>query len=253
LHTEATFRAAAGAAPSQEAELVPTRIDLAHSLDAANWIEAIVRAPILPTVLPIGVEHLCQFARCLHEEGYPALEILARPLEAAIHVFEQISTRPERQLLRWGLGTLRSERDAAAAVAVKPDFLVSPAFSRRVLQVAVQANIPYIPAVQTFQDVQNVLDAFDEHGLEVKLLKLCPVFGLTRQYVEAMCGCFPGIMFCPTGEVLLDNYIAWKSIPGIVAPMGSEFVPRAMLESNDIATIRSRLKQIRQLADIAAS
>lgn len=253
LPTEAPFRAATGSAPNREAELVPTRIDLAHGQVASDWIESIIRAPILPTVMPIGVEQICQFARCLHEEGYPAIEILARPIEAALAVLEQVSLRPERQLLRWGIGTLRFERDAAAAATVTPDFLVSPAFSRGVLQVAVRARIPYLPAVQTFQDVQNVLEAFDEHGLEVKLLKLCPVFGLSRQYVEALCGCFPGILFCPTGEVLVENYIAWKSIPGIVAPMGSEFVPRALLESNDIAAIRSRLQQIRHLAEAAAS
>ena len=99
---------------------------------------------------------------------------------------------------------------------MKPDFLVSPAFSQRVLDAALEAKIPYIPAVHTFQDVQDVIDAFDDRGVEVRLLKLCPVYGLTRDYVRSLCGCFPGIVFCPTGEITLENYYDWKSTPGIV-------------------------------------
>ncbi len=219
---------------------------------AEALVTAVIEAPILPTVYPTEVETLCRYADVLHDEGYPALEILARPLDQALTVMREIARRPQRNKIRWGIGTMRTAADASAALELQPDFLVSPAFSRRVLQVTAQSGMPYIPAVHTFQDVQNVLDAFDELGLTVRLLKLCPVFGLTRQYVTSLCGCFPGIVFCPTGEVELDNYLHWKKIPGIVAPMGSGFVPRLWLENGDWPAVRARLRQIRSLAETAA-
>ena len=214
---------------------------------------AVKAAPIVPTVHPIDVDTLCQFADVLHEEGYPAIELLARPLPQALVLLEEIAKRPQRTKIRWGLGTIRTAAEARQAVAHSPDFLVSPAFSERVTQVAVEHGIPYIPGVHSLQDVQNVFEAFDEHGCKVSILKLCPVLGVTQQYVTMLLGCFPGIVFCPTGEVELENYLHWKKMPGIVAPMGSNFVPRQLLESRDFVAVRSRLRWIRALADLAVS
>ncbi len=196
----------------------------------------------------MDIDTLCKYADLLHEEGYTALEILSRPLGQALTVMGEINKRPQRSKILWGLGTMRSSSDAFSAVELRPDFLVSPAFSPRILQIALQAGIPYIPGVHTFQDVQSVLDAFCDYGLTVRLLKLCPVFGLTQQYVEALCSCFPGISFCPTGEVEIENYLHWKQMPGIVAPMGSKFVPRELLEAHDWSAVRLRLRQLRALA-----
>jgi len=211
-------------------------------------VDQIVRAPIVPTVMPLSADMLGGYARALFDEGYPCLELLSRPLHQALEIFREIRSRPERKLVHWGIGTILTERAARQAVELSPDFLVSPAFSRRVLKVAAQAGIPYVPGVRTFQDVQDVLDAFEDHGLELRLLKLCPIYGLTREYVEALCGCYPGIVFCPTGEVTLENYPDWKQVPGIVAPMGSRFIPLATLERGDFAEVRSRLRAYRRLA-----
>lgn len=217
-----------------------------------DLFDSIVRAPILPTVPPLPAHILCGYADVLREEGYPALEVLARPLQDAVATVREVIGRPQRQKIRWGVGTMRTCREAREMIELKPDFLVSPAFSQRVLDAALEAKIPYIPAVHTFQDVQNVLDAFEDRGVEVRLLKLCPVYGLTREYVQSLCGCFPGIVFCPTGEMTLENYSDWKNMPGIVAPMGSRLVPTPLLEAADWPAVRQRLRLLRRLADEAA-
>jgi 2-dehydro-3-deoxyphosphogluconate aldolase/(4S)-4-hydroxy-2-oxoglutarate aldolase len=159
-----------------------------------------------------------------------------------------VFAQPARKLVYWGIGTLKSRTDALDAAELRPDFFVSPAFSRRVLEVAVDRGIPYIPAVYTFQDVQDVLDVFDEFGLSVQLLKLCPIYGLTAEYVRSMAACFPGIFFCPTGEITLENYSQWKRLPAIAAPMGSRLIPRVLLERNDFVAVRHRLRELRELA-----
>ena len=215
----------------------------------SEFHESLCRAPLVPTVFPRDVEALCHFARVLSEESYPAMEILARPLDASLEVFREICRRPERRLIRWGIGTIKTATSARAVLELRPDFLVSPAFSSRVLKECASAGIPYIPGVQTFQDVQDVLDAFDDLGLEVHVLKLCPIYGLSADYVQSLSNCFPDIAFCPTGEITLDNYSHWKQMPSIVAPMGSRLVPPAMLDSHDFAAIRQRLRQLRQLTD----
>ena len=229
--------------PSAPQSVLPTGSAISPAL-----FDAIIGAPALPTVYPIGADALRGFAEALAMEQYPALEVLARPLDEMLPMLRDVFAGPERQKVYWGIGTLKSRTDALAAAKLTPDFFVSPAFSRRVLEVAIEAEIPYIPAVHTFQDVQNVIDAFDEFGLTVQLLKLCPVYGLSADYVRSLSGCFPGISFCPTGEVTLSNYVHWKRMPAIVAPMGSRLIPQELLESSNFSGVRERLRLLRELA-----
>jgi 2-dehydro-3-deoxyphosphogluconate aldolase / (4S)-4-hydroxy-2-oxoglutarate aldolase len=219
-----------------------------------DLLDRLADAPIVPTVMPISVDILAGYIRVLHEEDYPAVEVLCRPLEGAIELLRQINEMPERKLIAIGAGTITSETAARVAVELKPDFIVSPAFSRKVLAVTVAAGIPYIPAVEGFQDVQDVIDATQEHGLTPKLLKLCPVMNTSREYLRGLCGCFPGIRYCPTGDVRLESmetYLDWKSRPGVAAPMGSKFVPPSLLENKDFDAVRRQLRKIRELAEQA--
>jgi 2-dehydro-3-deoxyphosphogluconate aldolase/(4S)-4-hydroxy-2-oxoglutarate aldolase len=220
-----------------------------------NIVDKLACAPVVPTVLPISVDILARYIQVLHEEDYPALEVLCRPAEDAVDLVKEINSRPERGLIALGMGTVTSERTARLASELRPDFLVSPAFSRSVLSVAVEAGIPYIPAVEGFQDVQDVLDAFGEHGLAVELLKLCPVINIGQDYIRMLCNCFPGIRFCPTGDPKLESlqtFVEWKRRPGIAAPMSAAFVPRKMLIDGDFDAVRQRLRHLRSLSNQAA-
>ncbi len=214
-----------------------------------DLLHAIINAPIVPTVFPINSQLLERYATVLAQESFPAIEVLARPLDEAMAILEPVLNNPARHSLKWGVGTIKTRAAAQQLVKLKPDFLVSPAFSRHVLDVAAEAGIPYIPGVHTFQDVQNVLDAFDDLGLKASVLKLCPVYGLDENYIAALCGCFPGIHFCPTGEITMDNYLHWKKMPGIIAPMGSLFVPSDIIESQEPDAIQKRLKLLRRMSE----
>ncbi len=213
--------------------------------DLANLV---ISAPALPTLFPCAEDVLRQCARLVVSEGFPALEMLARPMDRLLPVLRNVFKSPERTVVRWGIGTITSREAALEALQLSPDFLVSPAFSHRVLEVAVEAGVPYLPGVQSFQDVQDVIDAFDTFGLKPRVLKLCPVFNITPQYVEGIRGCFPGISFCPTGEINLENFVYWKRLPGIVAPMGADLLPTEIIARGDIEAMRERLQLLRALS-----
>ena len=210
-------------------------------------LEQIADAPFCPTIVPTSCDVVCAFIEALSAEGYPALEVLSRPLDAALELLAELNRRPQRRALLVGLGTIVTEEAARAAVKLSPDFLVSPAFSRSVLRVAAAEKIPYMPAVLTLQDVQNVLDGFAEHGLSASVLKLCPCYGLDEIYVQMLAGCYPGITYCPTGMIDEGNLAHWKRMPHIGAPMGSRLVPPAMMETRDVSLMRKQLRRLREL------
>ena len=70
-------------------------------------VELIQNAPILPTVYPTSAETLCRYADVLYEEGYPALELLARPSEQALAAHCLVSTRC---ILTWEPTAVRTAR-----------------------------------------------------------------------------------------------------------------------------------------------
>jgi len=223
-----------------------TTSSLEHTVNN-SVLPAIANAPVMLNVLPQSAETICSFMQVLHEEGYPAIEVLARPLDKAAAMIEQINDSPQRKLIHLGIGTIKTPQDARTAVALKPDFVVSPVFSRSVLEITVEADIPYMPAVYTLQDIQNVMDAFSKVGREMTVLKLCPVNMLSFEVVEIMGAIYPGVTFCPTGNITLETLPHWKKIPCIGPAMQSSFVPPEWLEKGDWPKARTRLQEIKKI------
>jgi 2-dehydro-3-deoxyphosphogluconate aldolase/(4S)-4-hydroxy-2-oxoglutarate aldolase len=190
------------------------------------------------------VETICRLIDVMREEGFGLLEIMARPPEDAECLLRELNERPHRQQVRLSIGTLLRSSDARRFAALHPDALVSPGFSRGVLDVAVETDLLYVPGVCTVQDVQDVLEAFEAVGREVRILKLCPVDILTWDYVQMLSAMYPGILFCPTGTITLDNLPMWKALP-CIGPAMQAFVTPEMLENGDWGAVRGRLQAIR--------
>jgi len=211
-------------------------------------LKDLAEAPVTLNVFPQrSAEAICGFLEVMEAEGCRILEILCRPLAEAADLLRQLNDMPQRTLAHVGLGTVKTRRDAEAIVDLRPDFIVSPAFSARVLAVAAEAGIPYIPGIITLQDVQDVLEAFEDHGLELKVLKVCPINILNYEYFEVLHGIYPGIVFCPTGTVTMATLPKWKSISYVGPAMENWFVPAEMLDAKDWPAARGRLAEIREI------
>ena len=207
------------------------------------------RAPAQLNIMPdYPVDTVCGYIDVINEEGYPILEILGRPMDKALAILEELNARPQRSKVYMAIGTIITRSDAERVAALRPDLMVSPAFSRKVLEVAVQADIPYVPGISSLQDVQDVLDAFEDVGREVTVLKVCPVDLLGRDLVGVIGGIYPGIALCPTGTINMEDIPEWKAMPWMGAPMERWFVPDEMIHACDWDVIRSRLQEIKRLA-----
>jgi 2-dehydro-3-deoxyphosphogluconate aldolase/(4S)-4-hydroxy-2-oxoglutarate aldolase len=175
---------------------------------------------------------------------YFILEILGRPMDKACDLLRAFNDRPERSNICMAVGTLRTRAHAEAVVALKPDFVVSAIFSRPVLDVAAEAGIPYVPAVSTLQGIHDVMEAFEELGLDLRVLKICPLDWVTVEVVDIMSAIFPGIAFCPTGTVQIADIADLKAKPWMGAAMERWFVPDELIFAHDWEAIRTILRTI---------
>ncbi|MFA5865884.1 MAG: bifunctional 4-hydroxy-2-oxoglutarate aldolase/2-dehydro-3-deoxy-phosphogluconate aldolase [Phycisphaerae bacterium] len=213
----------------------------------------IAESPILVAVHPQYarcMEKFCRFLEILSQEGYLAMELMARPLDSAVEVMKELRDLPQRKLVSIGLATIRTIGDAQQAIAAGSDFLVSPAFSERVLEASIEAGIPYLPAVSTMQDVQDVWEAFDRIGRKVSVLKLCPVEFMTPPYITSLGKCYPGITFCPTGTVPLQEIPRWAAMEFIGPPIESTYTPGEWIAEGRYEQIKERLRMLRHLSEV---
>lgn len=210
-----------------------------------TYLSAAVSVNIFPQH---GVDRVCQLVDIMVEEGFFLLEILARPAEDAETLLREFNERPQRGKVRLAVGTLKRAAETRRFAELRPDVLVSPAFSRNVLDAAVKYNLPYLPGVCTLQDIQDVIDALEAAGRDVKILKLCPVEIMTWNYVRMLASIYTGITFCPTGTIMLEDLPMWRSLPCIGPAMECHFVPPEMIDSGDAEKIRQRLRDIRRYA-----
>ncbi len=212
-------------------------------------LEALAGAPAQLNIMPhYTVDTVCGYIDLIHEESFPVLEILGRPMDDALELLAALNERPQRAKVFMAVGTVRTRDDAKRVVALKPDLVVSAAFSRRVLDVTVEAGIPYVPAISTLQDIQNVMDAYEEVGRELEVLKVCPADMTNIHFLSMYAGIFPGIKFCPTGNIEIQAIGEWKAMPWMGAPMERWFVPDELIHAEDWDAIRTILREIKELA-----
>lgn len=113
---------------------------------------------------------------------------------------------------------------------------------------AVEADIAYLPGVSTLQDIQQVLDAFEDVGREVRVLKLCPIDFVGRENIRYLAAIYPGILFLPTGSVLPEEIPTLRTQPWLGVPMQAEFVPVDLIENEDWEAVRKILRDLKRLA-----
>lgn len=215
-----------------------------------SLINDYVGSPVSVNIFPRhSIDSVCRLIDAMSAEGFRILEILARPIGDAERLLGELNCRSQRRAVCVAVGTIKSRGDAERIVALRPDVLVAPTFSKAVLDVAVKNDLLYIPGVCTLQDIQNVIDAFDAVERKADILKLCPVEMMTWDYVQIVTAIYPGILFCPTGTVTLDTLPRWKSIRSIGPPMESSFVPDELIDKGRESAIRECLASIRTRAD----
>ncbi|WP_235670399.1 bifunctional 4-hydroxy-2-oxoglutarate aldolase/2-dehydro-3-deoxy-phosphogluconate aldolase [Mycoplasmopsis pullorum] len=117
--------------------------------------------------------------------------------------------------LAFGFGTVISAQQMEELKSYNPDFIVSPAFSKEVLDVCLEHDILYLPGVFT---PKEALDAFN---LGVKVLKLFPSGILGHKFVSDVLKPFPFLNFMPSGGVDLENVTDWLNAGCIAISVGS--------------------------------
>lgn len=196
--------------------------------------EKIVKNKIVPVVKLDRVSDAVPLGKALLDGGLPIAEVTFRT-DAAKESIEVMSKELPDLLV--GAGTIINVEQARDAIDAGAKFLVSPGFSKEVVDFAKENNVPIFPGACTPTEIMEIIGA----GLDI--VKFFPA----KQYggldtMKALAAPFPSIKFMPTGGINLSNVKEFLAFDKIIACGGSWMVPGDLINKGDFAEITKLTK-----------
>jgi 2-dehydro-3-deoxyphosphogluconate aldolase / (4S)-4-hydroxy-2-oxoglutarate aldolase len=200
-------------------------------VEASRALAAILRTRVVPIVRTTSTEWAEELAAILVGAGLDIVEITFTVPNAPA-VIERLRKRFPAVLV--GAGTVTDAAAADQAVAAGAHFLLSPALSPGMVEVARRHEILAIPGAYTPTEVLSALEG------GAALIKLFPADVGGPAHLRALRAPLPRARFLPTGGVRPDNVAEWFAAGAAAVGIGSALVgpgDRAV----DAAAVRSRV------------
>ncbi len=117
-----------------------------------------------------------------------------------------------------GAGTVRTTRQAQAALDAGAQFLVAPGFDVAVVKLAQSKDILHLPGVLTPTEVESAVAA------GCRMLKLFPADALGPGYLKALRAPLDDVEFVPTGGIGVNNLADYARAGAAAVGVGGSLV-----------------------------
>lgn len=190
---------------------------------------------VVPVVKLDRVEDAKPLAEALCQGGLPVAEVTFRTDAAEESIRIMRNSFPDMLV---GAGTVVNLEQAKRALDAGATFIVSPGFSTKVTEFAIDNQIPVFPGTCTPTEVMLAM----EYGL--KVVKFFPA----KQYggldtIKALEAPFPTMKFMPTGGINAGNIKEFLAFDKIIACGGSWMVKDSFVKEGNFAEIVKLTKE----------
>jgi 2-dehydro-3-deoxyphosphogluconate aldolase/(4S)-4-hydroxy-2-oxoglutarate aldolase len=191
---------------------------------------------LVPIVRAPSAEDALLAAEAIVAANIGILEI-TMTIPNAIQVIEKVAAKFGDKLLL-GAGTILDVETGRAALLAGAEFIVTPALSLQVIELARRYSKPIMPGALT---PTEVLTAWQAGADIVKIFPCGPVGG--AKYIKALKGPFPQIELIPTGGVNLETAPEFIKAGAAAVAVGSELIDLKSLREGkfDGITANARL------------
>lgn len=217
-----------------------------HRRDGMSWgvqvselATLLSAAAVLPELSIDDPERAVPLAELLLAEGLTVIEVSLRSPNA-LEAIQAI--RKALPALQVGAGTVMSGQDIDAARQAGAQFAVTPGFDEAVLRFAIHLEVPLIPGIMTPGE------ALRARSMGFEALKLFPASAAGGiEWLRAVAGPMPELLFCPTGGIDADNAGAFLALPNVACVGASWLAPPQLLRGENWAEIRCRIQHAARL------
>ncbi len=179
-------------------------------------------SPILPVLVIEHAEDAVPLAEAIARGGIHTLEITLRTA-AALKAIENVAKNVPSMLV--GAGTITRPQQFAEITAAGAKFAVSPGLMPSLIAEARLIQMPYLPGIAT---VSEALEAQAENLTAVKVFPTDLLGG--PKWINTLKALFPGLKFCVSGGVTLDNMQEYFAINSVVAVGATWLAPAELIE-----------------------
>lgn len=197
------------------------------------------RGPVIPVLVIEAAAQAHPLGQALVEGGLPVLEVTLRTPAAA----DAIRAMADLQGAVVGAGTVITPQDVELAVAAGARFAVSPGATDALLDACEAAGLPLLPGAATASEAMRL----SARGYDMlKFFPAGPAGGAPA--LAALAGPLPGISFCPTGGVSVQNAPDYLRLATVPCVGGSWVAPKSLIAAGDWAAIRDLAAEAAALA-----
>lgn len=184
---------------------------------------------IIPVAAIDAAEAAVPLARALVAGGLSVLEIPLRT-EAAADAIASISDDEELADAGMivGAGTVIRVPQVETAFEAGAEFVVSPGFSRRVVQHTLGMGMLPLPGVS---DATDLMSAIDAGVTDVNVFPAAASGGSAA--IRALSAPFGDVRFVPTGGISASNAAEYLAIPSVAAVGTSWVVPHRLVKAGN--------------------
>lgn len=199
-------------------------------MDFSNILKEVESKKIVPVVKLDRVDDANPLGEALCAGGLPVAEITFRTDAAEESI--RIMTREFPNMLV-GAGTIINEEQAKRAIDAGAKFIVSPGFSAKVTEYALDNNVIIFPGICTPTELMMALK------YDLTVVKFFPA----KQYggldtIKALAAPFPSVRFMPTGGINQNNILDFLASNKIIACGGSWMVNDKLINSGNFEEIK---------------
>ncbi|MDD2959246.1 MAG: bifunctional 4-hydroxy-2-oxoglutarate aldolase/2-dehydro-3-deoxy-phosphogluconate aldolase [Lachnospiraceae bacterium] len=192
-------------------------------------MQQVAERKIVPVVKLDRAEDAKPLGEALCEGGLPVAEVTFRTDAAEESIRIMRKAFPDMLV---GAGTVVNVEQAKRALDAGATFIVSPGFSAKVTEFAIENKIPVFPGTCTPTEVMLCM----EYGLKVgKFFPAKQYGGLDT--IKALSAPFPSMKFMPTGGISAANIKEFLAFDKIIACGGSWMVKDAFVKEGNFAEI----------------
>lgn len=182
-------------------------------------------AKLVPLVQIDDVADAVPLAKTFVDAGLPTLEIALRTRAAPEAIKRILGEVPKAVPIA---GNVMTEHDFHIAKSAGAKMIVSPGSSTRMLEVAADQDVPFVPGIATPTELMKVITA----GFHiVKFFPAVPFGGSGA--LRAMAAPFPRVKFYPTGGTSEHDYDDWLKLDNVVAVGGAWLAPLDEIKRKD--------------------
>lgn len=184
---------------------------------------------VIPVLVISNPSHARGVGESLLSAGLPVVELTLRT-DSSWDSYQEL-----RKIngLCVGVGSINSVENMKKVCELGADFAVSPGLLPEIVEVAIEAGIPYHPGVATPSEISRGL------SLGLNVLKFFPAESLGGvNTLNSMAAPFRNLQFIPTGGIDLGKMADYLKSKNVAAVGGSWMVPQTLVDQGKFEAIK---------------